>query len=416
MFRYLESNQYIDAIKADHCKLLSDSDIGKAFIIRDTDKTSQEIDAYLLKMINLPKRVVDDKVNNQSRYLLHLLVQYSAKCYPMLMMSKKVSYSKSQISKATCEEDALKLCLKNLFDLVAEHLPDVKDNIVNEYTDQLKQAFSAPKMLELMDRSLGISMSTLNALRQVQRLQFMDISNRALIIASEYQIKQERKAMDIIIDTLFNYQHETGNASIGAEQALEWFVRIERAYMKDNDIQGREIVACVTGDGIRLDQLNFHMTYIRRRDTQNPHEYLPLACYIGSDTHENSDLYVLPHYLAFEDLCKKPVIIDDEEWTVKLVTPADMKEQHSLGHRGNRHECLFCNDNLGNGDQCKWRPACNHCKEKDPQSIWCRHLEDLHRVKIPTQDKGELITITLYSSLDNMKQSVLKSPICICLL
>ena len=181
-------------------------------------------------------------------------------------------------------------------------------------------------MLELLDYSLGMSMSDLNAVRQVQRLNFCKVSNQAMIIASEYQVKQERKAMDIIGQKIFEYSHVPNFASIGVKEALEWFIRIERRKMIENDNLVNEIVVCVTGDGMRIGTMNFHTSFIRPRESQNPHDYLPIACYVGSDNKENSDAYMLPHYLEFESLYKNEVLVDDVPWTVQFIAPADMKE------------------------------------------------------------------------------------------
>ena len=76
-------------------------------------------------------------------------------------------------------------------------------------------AFDASHLLQLLDTSLGISMRDLNNIRQVQRLQTMKVADKAMIIASEYQIKRERKAMDIIVQNVFDYRHAPNEAKSG---------------------------------------------------------------------------------------------------------------------------------------------------------------------------------------------------------
>jgi hypothetical protein len=264
-----------------------------------------------------------------------------------------------------------------------------------EKVEELRKTFSASNLLELLDRSLGMSMHDLNAFRQVQRLQFLKVSNSAMVIASEYQIKQEKKSMDIIFQSIFEYKHEKNSSSIGVKEALEWFVRIQREKMRISGNISYELNMCVTGDGVRIGTVNFHTTYIRDRYTQNPHDYLPIACHLGADNHENCDRYVLPHYRAIEDLCREPVLVDDEFWTIHLMAPADLKEQQGLSHFGGSGSCFLCTDKLCVGEQCLWRPACEHCKKRNPSKVFCRDIQELdkeiplycfERVNFPTND------------------------------
>jgi hypothetical protein len=105
-----------------------------------------------------------------------------------------------------------------------------------------------------------MSMSDLNALRQVQRLELLKLSNKAMVIASEYQIKQEKKSMDIIFQSIFEYKHDKNSSSIGVKEALEWFIRIQREKMRRTGNLSYELSVCVTGDGVKIGTVNFYTT------------------------------------------------------------------------------------------------------------------------------------------------------------
>ena len=184
--------------------------------------------------------------------------------------------------------------------------------------------------------------------------------------------------MDIIVLNLFDYSHVPNLAKIGVREAVVWFIKIERAKMRADGNMECYIVICVTGDGMRIGSINFHATYLRQLHSQNPHDYLPINCFIGADTKENCTTHVTPQYLELEALCKGPIEVDNESWTVKMMAPADMSEAHHLGNHGGSHQCLFCNDKLG-GDQCKWRPACDHCKARHAGKVFCRHIQELDK-------------------------------------
>ena len=125
--RYLESREYTNLVNSKQCELQTDAEIGRSFIIEDTNIGNDGIDDYLLETLDIPARVEDDKITADSRHLLYVLVLYCEQCYPKLKMSLKSGYTKKSIKNATSSKDAIELSLENLFVVIAEHVPNVKE-------------------------------------------------------------------------------------------------------------------------------------------------------------------------------------------------------------------------------------------------------------------------------------------------
>ena len=54
-------------------------------------------------------------------------------------------------------------------------------------------------------------------------------SYKAMVMASNYQIKEERKTLNIIFQRLFKYAQNEAEYGVDLQEALYWFVKIEIA-------------------------------------------------------------------------------------------------------------------------------------------------------------------------------------------
>ena len=224
-------------------------------------------------------------------------------------------------------------------------------------------------------------MRDINSIRQLQRSSISECLTKNMIIASEYQIKLLKKQMDIVFQKNFNCVHVDNGVHLNARDILEWFVRIERHQLRAAGDMSCTMKICITGDGIRIGPINFHLNYIRSLKTQVAGDYFVIAVNIGADNKENSDKYVLPLIKEIERLCKEKFIVDGEEWELIFLLPGDMKEQWAMAHEGSGNSCFFCTSTLRNGEHCKLRPACDNCKKDHPDLKFCRHFPDLDRIR-----------------------------------
>jgi hypothetical protein len=204
-----------------------------------------------------------------------------------------------------------------------------------------------------------------------------------MVIASNYQIKEGRKTLNMIFENLFKYSMNGAECHIDLGEALHWFTKIEIAKQNKtnpgNQNMSRKVVLCMTSDGFRSGQMNMHVTSLRGLEEQSSSQHLILACRTGPDDHEHALKYTVPLYKRMEELCKTPILIDDILVTVSYMCPADMKEAWGIGQFGSQHDCLFCCKKLGAGGHCKLRPACKYCKISHPERMMCRHFPEMFR-------------------------------------
>jgi hypothetical protein len=110
--RYLESRDYTNLVNSKQCELQTDAEIGRSFIIEDTNIGNDGTDDYLPEGLEIPERVEYDKITADSRLLLYVLVLYCEQCYPKLKMSLKSGYAKKTIKNATSSKDAIESSLR----------------------------------------------------------------------------------------------------------------------------------------------------------------------------------------------------------------------------------------------------------------------------------------------------------------
>ena len=233
-------------------------------------------------------------------------------------------------------------------------------------------------MLEFMDKDLTLSMRQADGLRKIQRSSLNSFSYKAMVMASNYQIKEERKTLNIIFQRMFKYAKNEAQYAVDLQEALYWYAKIELAKQdrmnpEDQNVS-RTVVLCMTSDGFRSGQMNMHVTSLRGLEEQCSSEHLILACRTGPDNDEYALKYTNPLYKRMEELCKNPIWVDGILVTIKFTCPGDMKEAWGICQFGSRHDCMFCSKKLLAGEHCKLRPACKQCREFHPERRMCRHF------------------------------------------
>ena len=91
--------------------------------------STEVIDKYLFDTLKIAARNAnsDDRLEAGTRHQLYILVLFCEQCFPKFTMSSKKSYGLSDIKKATASSEALEQCLLNIYSLVEQFIPEVRD-------------------------------------------------------------------------------------------------------------------------------------------------------------------------------------------------------------------------------------------------------------------------------------------------
>jgi hypothetical protein len=129
--RYLKS-RCGDGDTDEYEQLKCDAMVGKSFIVYDKNLSAEVIDKYLFDTLKIAARDAnsDDRLEAGTRHQLYILVLYCEQCFPKFKMSSKKSYDLSDIKKATASSEALEQCLVNMYSLVEQFIPKVRDAAV----------------------------------------------------------------------------------------------------------------------------------------------------------------------------------------------------------------------------------------------------------------------------------------------
>jgi hypothetical protein len=76
-----------------------------------------------------------------------------------------------------------------------------------------------------------------------------------MVMASNYQIKEERKTVSIIFQRMFKYTVNENEVHVDLEEALYWFAKLQVAKLNQENPSdqnmSRTVVLCMTSDGFR---------------------------------------------------------------------------------------------------------------------------------------------------------------------